>query len=157
MRILDQFRFCDCRLRGRRCVVACIALSVLLTLAPLDNGTSAPPSSRTSDTHAGGPAKAPHSELTSKTRRSIERGLAWLAQQQKADGSFGSGSQYGRHVGITALAGLAFMSNGDMPGRGRYAQQVEQALKFVLESTADESGLICAETSYGPMYGHGFA
>lgn len=90
-------------------------------------------------------------------RGAIRKGMVWLADQQKSDGSFGSGSQYGRHVGITALAGLAFMSDGHVPGRGRYGKNVDLALKFVLDSTADESGLICAETSYGPMYGHGFA
>lgn len=85
------------------------------------------------------------------------RGMAWLADQQKPDGSFGSGSQYGRHVGITALSALAFMSDGHTPGRGKYGGHVDKALKFILEYTSDESGLICAETSYGPMYGHGFA
>lgn len=96
---------------------------------------------------------APTPELQS----SVSRGLAWLARQQNLDGSFGGGSQYGRHVGITALAGLAFVCDGNVPGRGRYADVVEKGLQFALESTAEQSGLIAAETSYGPMYGHGFA
>ncbi|MEE8170311.1 MAG: prenyltransferase/squalene oxidase repeat-containing protein [Phycisphaerae bacterium] len=96
-------------------------------------------------------------ELTPAARSAIERGLAWLAEQQQPDGSYGSGSQYGRHVGITALAGLAFLSDGSVPGRGRYHRQLEKSLAFVLDATAEESGLITAETSYGPMYGHGFA
>lgn len=88
---------------------------------------------------------------------SINRGLQWLAQQQLADGSFGGQSQYGRHVGITALGALAFVADGSVPGRGRYANVVDSALKFVLESCSEQSGLVTAETSYGPMYGHGFA
>lgn len=88
---------------------------------------------------------------------SISKGLAWLAKQQLADGSFGGQSQYGRHVGITALGCLAFVSDGSVPGRGRYAEVVDRGLKFVLESCSEQSGLITAETSYGPMYGHGFA
>ncbi|MCK6484902.1 MAG: terpene cyclase/mutase family protein [Phycisphaerae bacterium] len=99
----------------------------------------------------------PTAESNPATRAAVERGLAWLATQQQSDGSFGSGSQYGRHVAITGLAGLAFLSDGSTPGRGRYAEQVDGAIRFILASTADESGLICAETSYGPMYGHGFA
>src|SRR5206468_683116 len=91
--------------RGPAFLITSVIFSGLLTLAPLNLGHSAPPASRPSV--ARGPAKSPRGELTSKTRRAIERGLNWLAQQQKADGSFGSGSQYGRHVGITALAGLA--------------------------------------------------
>jgi len=48
------------------------------------------------------------------------------------------------------------MSNGDLPGRGEYGPQVERALNFVL-SNVHENGLIAADTSHGPMYGHGFA
>lgn len=94
---------------------------------------------------------------TPESEASVSRGLEWLAKQQLLDGSFGGQSQYGRHVGITALGCLAFLSEGSMPGRGRYAQAVDRGLKFVLESCSEQSGLITAETSYGPMYGHGFA
>lgn len=87
----------------------------------------------------------------------VNKGLAWLAAQQQPDGSFGSGSQYGRHVGITSLACMAFISDGSVPGRGPYSRVVENGLNFVLNSCSDQSGLIAAETSYGPMYGHGFA
>jgi len=109
------------------------------------------------------PRRPPNKPLIQITRPSAElepainRGLAWLARQQLPDGSYGSQSQYGRHVGITALACLAFVSDGHVPGRGRYAKVVESGLKFVLDSCSEQSGLIAAETSYGPMYGHGFA
>ena len=87
---------------------------------------------------------------------SIRRGMSWLAAQQADDGSFGSRSHYGPHVGITGLAGLAFMGDGNMPGRGSYGETVQRALAFVLAHSS-ESGLFAAETSHGPMYGHGFA
>ncbi len=95
-------------------------------------------------------------EITPATTVAVQRGLAWLAIQQKEDGSFGSLSHYGRHVGITGLAGLAFMADGSMPGRGRYANAVHNCVDFILSHTS-ESGLLAAETSHGPMYGHGFA
>jgi len=151
--------------RGFRTTPGAIGLSALLLTAiglPIVAGSLA----RAQDPQPAGAAQsrpaqpdgaAAFVEYTPETLQAIERGLAWLAKQQKPDGSFGSGSQYGRHVGITALAGLAFMSEGSVPGRGRYCKQVENALGFILDSTAEESGLICAETSYGPMYGHGFA
>ncbi|HEY3244355.1 MAG TPA: prenyltransferase/squalene oxidase repeat-containing protein [Phycisphaerae bacterium] len=99
---------------------------------------------------------ATREELTPETLRAIEGGLEWLSKQQQPDGSFGALSQYGKHVGITALAGLAFMGDGNLPGRGRYADHVEGCLRFILANSS-ESGLLAAETSHGPMYGHGFA
>lgn len=99
---------------------------------------------------------ATDSEITEEQRTAVEKGLAWLAAQQKQDGSFGSQSHYGPHVGITGLASLAMMSDGNFPGRGRYGEVVGRALSFVLAHSS-ESGLLAAETSHGPMYGHGFA
>ncbi len=94
-------------------------------------------------------------EITPEARRGIDRGLAWLAAAQEADGSY-SGRNYGKHVGITALACLAFMADGNLPGRGRYGENVARGLEFVL-AHVQETGLIAANTSHGPMYGHGFA
>lgn len=105
------------------------------------------------------PPRAPTpvaAEITVEVQRAVGAGLGWLAQTQDADGSFGSLSHYGPHVGITGLAGLAFMADGNMPGRGRYGETVDRALSFVLAHSS-ESGLLAAETSHGPMYGHGFA
>jgi hypothetical protein len=96
------------------------------------------------------------SEYTPESRAAIEKGLAWLAAQQAPDGSYGNMSHYGPHVGISGLAGMAFLSEGSTPGRGRYGLNVDQALKFILAHRS-ESGLFAAETSHGPMYGHGFA
>ncbi len=89
-------------------------------------------------------------------RAAVDRALAWLASRQDADGSYGSDSHYGKHVGITALAGLAFMGDGHTPGRGEYGQNVKRCVDFILSSRS-ESGLLASETSHGPMYGHGFA
>ncbi|MAE61081.1 MAG: prenyltransferase [Planctomycetaceae bacterium] len=94
-------------------------------------------------------------ENTDESRAAMERGLEYLASQQTADGSF-SASHYGKNVAVTALACLAFMSNGDLPGRGRYGPQVERGVDFVLNHV-HPTGLIAADTSHGPMYGHGFA
>lgn len=94
-------------------------------------------------------------EITAEMDSAIARGLAYLASTQNPDGSFGGG-RYGRHVGITALACLAFLSDGHMPGRGGYGAVVERGLDFILANVA-ETGLIAADTSHGPMYGHGFA
>lgn len=97
------------------------------------------------------------SEITEAQKASVERGLAWLASKQGKDGGYGGGfGDSGKHAGITALAALAFMQAGNLPGRGKYGSNVRKALDFVLRSTA-ESGLIASDNSGSPMYGHGFA
>jgi prenyltransferase beta subunit len=94
-------------------------------------------------------------EINAAQQRSVERGLAWLAEHQGADGSFGGAGQ-GKHAGITALAGLAFMEAGNLPNRGKYGENVDRVLKFIL-GCSQESGLIVSDDSQSPMYGHGFA
>ncbi len=101
-------------------------------------------------------ATAIESEVTSQMEGGVEKALNWLAQHQADDGSFGGMSNYGPHVGITGLAGLAFLSEGSTPGRGRYASNIDRCIDFIL-SQSSESGLLAAATSHGPMYGHGFA
>lgn len=94
-------------------------------------------------------------EITPALNDSIERGLRYLVSIQNSDGSFGRG-RYARNVAITALCGLALMADGNLPGRGRYGEAVQKALDFVLVAST-ETGLLAAEASHGPMYGHGFA
>lgn len=89
------------------------------------------------------------------TDRAVETGLTALAAMQVEDGSFGTG-RYAQHAGVSALAGLAFMSDGSLCNRGRWSQQVRNVVDFLLEHV-QASGLIAATTSHGPMYGHGFA
>jgi hypothetical protein len=95
-------------------------------------------------------------ELTDAAERAIERGFAFLLDQQLTDGSFGVG-RYDGHTGITALSCLAFMADGHVPGRGEYGEAVQKGLEFILAHT-DEAGFIVGRTeSHGPMYSHGFA
>ena len=94
-------------------------------------------------------------EMTPDLEPAIARGLEYLKSLQNADGSFGRG-KYGRHVGITGLCAIAFMADGSVPGRGKYGDVVKRALDFVLEHST-ETGLLAAEATNGPMYGHGFA
>ncbi|GIW73922.1 MAG: hypothetical protein KatS3mg103_0444 [Phycisphaerales bacterium] len=94
-------------------------------------------------------------EITPALDAAVERGLAFLASQQNPDGSFGDGA-WGRGVAVTSLAALAFMADGNMPGRGPYGQQVRRAMEYVL-ARSQESGLLADDQAPSPMYGHGFA
>jgi hypothetical protein len=94
-------------------------------------------------------------EITPQSEEAVARGLAALAATQNPDGSFGEPS-WGRRVAVTSIACLAFMADGNLPGRGAYGEVVSKGLDYVL-SACTESGLISAEAANGPMYGHGFA
>jgi hypothetical protein len=87
----------------------------------------------------------------------IERGLAFLANSQEQDGSFG-GRGLGRNPAIVGVAGMAFLSGGSTPGRGPYGEACQRCVDYLIEHT-QPSGFIAVqdEASHGPMYGHGFA
>lgn len=91
--------------------------------------------------------------------RSIDRGLAYLAESQLPDGSFGGRGQHlGANPAIVALAGMAFLASGSSPGRGPYGEQAQRCVDYLCEHT-QPSGFIAVDgaASHGPMYGHGFA
>ena len=92
-------------------------------------------------------------EITPESRDAVERGLEWLASQQRPDGGFGDVSG---GTAYTSVAAIAMMSAGHLPNRGKYGQNVAQAVDYVL-SKAEPSGLLCPETTQAAMYHHGFA
>ncbi|MBI2194002.1 MAG: terpene cyclase/mutase family protein [Planctomycetes bacterium] len=95
----------------------------------------------------------PSVEATPQQGEAVARGLAFLASQQNRDGSWSSGS-YQRHVGVTGLCLIAFLSGGHLPEEGTYASRVSEGITFLLQST-QRDGYITSEDSN--MYGHGFA
>ena len=50
--------------------------------------------------------------------QSVEKALAWLLEQQAPDGSFPT-LQHGQ-PGVTSLCTMAFLSQGHLPGEGKY-------------------------------------
>jgi len=143
---------------------AMTARAALVASALLCAAAAQPAAQKNRETPAGTPSpkldrpsQVRGDELTPRQQKAVEQGLAYLAAKQARNGSFGSG--YGSssgHAGITGLAGLAFMSAGNLPGRGRYGENVRKAMEFVL-SSCQESGVIASDNTHGVMYGHGFA
>lgn len=135
----------------RRWLLRSVVLGVGATLIAPAEGADKPTAK--TDALAEKPNQVRGDEITEKQKLSVARGLDWLAKAQQPDGSY---SRNASAAGITGLAGLAFMSAGNLPGRGKYGENVSKCVKFVLDST-QESGLIAADQTHGPMYGHGFA
>lgn len=95
--------------------------------------------------------------LTPAQERSIRKGLEWLAKHQSKDGSWGSQGQNGSYrMAMTGLAGLAFLTTGTVPGRGRYGRNVSRAVKWILRHQKRD-GLLTSANEGQSMYGHGFA
>ena len=103
--------------------------------------------------------------VTAEHAAVVERGLEWLARNQNPDGSWSGkigyklNSEYrdtgeGAHVGVTALAGTAFLAGGHLPDRGEYSAVLSRALDFVL-SAVQEDGYITYNGTR--MYSHAFA
>lgn len=131
-----------------------LVLAVIVTVTPASIALAYQPAALKQSVDSSGKRL-----ITPETQRAIDRGLEYLAKRQDAaEGSFGSGSEFRRNVAVTGLAGMAFLSAGHTPGRGRYGTNVQRAVDFVL-SRAEASGFIIdkSSTSHGPMYGHGFA
>ena len=78
-----------------------------------------------------------------------ERGLAWLAANQTAEGSW-TGGQAG--AGVDGICLMAFLAGGDDPNFGKYAPNIRRAIRAIM-------GKQNAETGYFPdtMYHHGFS
>lgn len=86
--------------------------------------------------------------------QAVDRGLEYLYQTQADDGGWTSPG-HGKITAVPALAVLAFMARGHVPGQGPYADCLERATAFLLANAAD-TGLIAAGNA-PPMYQHGLA
>jgi squalene cyclase len=103
----------------------------------------------------GTEARTPPPEgVTPQVELAIERGLTYLVKEQASDGSWlGEGGAY--PVAMTALAGLALLSNGSTATRGPLAPPIRRASDFLLRQLR-EDGLFTAGGEERPMYGHAF-
>ena len=90
-------------------------------------------------------------EVNPESELALERGLAWLAKTQGAQGNWESND-----LGLVGLGALAFLSAGHMPGRGKYGDNVDRALKYVVKN-AKPSGLLNIADAQRDLYNHGLA
>ena len=94
-----------------------------------------------------------------KSQAAGNKGLEYLAKTQSQDGNWtGSQDVMAYPVTMTALAGMAFLANGNTPTRGRYADNIRRIERYLL-GCSTSSGLITGpgEEDGRPMYGHGFS
>lgn len=90
-------------------------------------------------------------EITPESENALQRGLDWLAANQGPEGNWTSND-----LGLVGLGALAFMAAGHQPGRGRYGDEVQAALDYVVDHSKP-SGLLNISNSQRDMYNHGLA
>jgi hypothetical protein len=82
----------------------------------------------------------------------VERGLAFLARQQNADGSLDGG---GPRVAMTGLSVMAFLASGHTPDVGRYGLVVRRAVDALVTAAPNDGYFGRVDGSR--MYGQGIA
>src|SRR5262245_42697686 len=106
-------------------------------------------------------------KIDDETKKSIVKGLAWLAAKQNPDGSWSDG-RYLHNTAITSFALLAFMSQGNLPNQGQYGPEVNKGARFLMAAAQNISvtdretgkkleGAYIIGARGGNMYAHGMA
>ncbi len=82
---------------------------------------------------------------------SYQRGLSFLQATQDDQGRW-SDSSYGSEAGVLAMAVLSFLSRGDDPEFGPYANCIKKSIDQIIKLQNVETGYIGSS-----MYNHGFS
>ena len=91
--------------------------------------------------------------------RAIGNGLEYLARTQREDGAYPG--QHGETAALPALAGMAFLAKGHLPGSEPYGERIERAVDYVLscadlKESAPFRGYM-GNPGNGRMYAHAIA
>lgn len=89
-----------------------------------------------------------------KVQAAVDKALAWLAKNQKDDGSWTQGG--GSSTAVPSLAVKAFLARGHVPGQGPYGETIVKAIDYVLKIQQDD-GMLSAGKGNAAMYEHGIS
>lgn len=92
-------------------------------------------------------------QLSPTAKIAIDKGLAYLAASQLADGSF----RDTRGSGVVGAVAIAFMAAGHVPGEGPYGQVTAKATQYLLNNIQSNGLVYIPESGGAPMYNHGLA
>lgn len=71
-------------------------------------------------------------DLRNRVDQAVDRGLRFLSETQRDDGTFPGDS--GATTAVPALAGMAFLSKGYVPGEGAYGEAINRSIDYILKS-----------------------
>ncbi len=79
------------------------------------------------------------------TESAVEAALRWLARHQKADGSWAGGVDGGKaksDISLTGIATLAFLGAGYTHKAGKFRDNVNRAVKWLLKQQTKNGGIV---------------
>jgi prenyltransferase beta subunit len=88
-------------------------------------------------------------KIDDETQKAIDAALEWLKDNQDRDGG------WGRNAAVTSFAILAYMSQGHLPGQGKYGPEVARGVRHLLAGAREDGYLV--GPNGGNMYAHGMA
>jgi len=156
---MTQFqKHCIRRIVRFRWLAVAASLAVVTILLPFSAGPSSNVGSAQEKKPAEPKAKAATADILTETRViervtvAVDRSLEYLASKQRPDGAWDGNNA------PNALALLAFMGRGHVPGRGPYRDVLEKGKKFILR-TQNAEGIFVPQRAAGsgPMYQQGLA
>jgi hypothetical protein len=99
------------------------------------------------------PVEDEEAPVPPQVQAAVDKALAWLAREQKSDGSWEQGG--GSSTAVPALAVKAFLARGHVPGQGPYGEVLNKGIDYVL-SVQKEEGLL-SRGGNASMYEHGIS
>jgi hypothetical protein len=125
------------------------------------------------DGHIGGP-RGSQGPRGSRTEKAVTAGLEWLAAHQSDDGSWdadgfmdncgeigstrcGGAGQPTHDVGLTGLALLAFLGDGNTSEQGPFRDVVRRGMRWLVERQDPDTGLLGERASHDFVYDHAIA
>lgn len=91
-----------------------------------------------------------------KVEEAVDKALAWLAENQNSDGSWGEPNRGQAFAcAVTGLACKAFMARGHIPGQGKYGEKLNKGIRFILSKQQTDGLLSSNGSGNASMYEHG--
>ena len=108
----------------------------------------------------GPPSRIEPDMVDDRAVTAVKKGLKYLADTQRQNGSWLSGGRYGTYPSaMTSLAGMAMLASGSTPEEGPYHKNVRRAMVYIIRvAKPHDDGMIAGPGSEArSMYGHGFS